>query len=174
MPSRAYTEGMRALALSFALLAATPAAAWDWDFGHHSSSSGAPCDVGCGVFFGLTFGLDLAIDIVDVVVLANHDFISPGWSVVQALWGVGHVIFGAVASGLGGLGVALQVKDAGTVLGLGLLTLGEGIFLVVVAIVSTVRFFQHRREQRLHPAVPVVSLSLEPRGGATAVLGWRF
>jgi len=165
---------MRALTLAVAVLAATPAAAWDWDFGRHSSSSGAPCDVGCGVFFGVTFGLDLAIDIVDVVVLANSDFISPGWSVVQALWGIGHVIFGAVATGLGGLGVALQVKDAGTVLGLGLITLGQGLFLIVVAIVSTVRFFQHRRERRTHPAVPVVSLSLHPQGGATALLGWRF
>lgn len=165
---------MRALALAVALLAATPASAWDWDFGHHSSSSGSPCDVGCGVFFGLTFGLDLAIDIVDVVVLANHGFISPGWSVVQALWGIAHLAFGTVASAAGGLGLALQVKDAGTVFGLGLVTLGEGILLVVVAIVSTVRFFQHRREQRLHPAVPVVSLSLKPRGRAMASLAWRF
>ncbi len=165
---------MRALALSVALLTATPAAAWDWDFGHHSSSSGAPCDVGCGVFFGLTFGLDLAIDIGDLVILGNHDFVSPGWSVVQALWGIAHLAFGTVASAAGGLGLALQVKDAGTVFGLGLVTLGEGIFLIVVAIVSTVRYFQHRREQRVHPAVPVVSLTLNPRGGATALLGWRF
>jgi hypothetical protein len=171
---------LRVLPLLLVLFTAAPARA-DWWFGgsHGGSSGGEACSVGCGVFFGLTFGLDLVVDVVDIVVLAQHDFISPGWSVVQGLWGLAHAVIGTVVTAAGGLGLGLGAKDAGTVFTLGLVTLGEGIFLVVVAIVSTVRFFAERRhrreEERRHPAVPVASVSVDPvRGGGSALLTWRF
>jgi hypothetical protein len=169
----------RSFVLALVMLGAASARADDWPFNsnHTGGSSQAGCTVGCGVMFGLTFGLDLVVDIVDVVVLAQRDFISPGWSVVQGLWGVGHVVVGAVVTAVGGLAVGLGAAGAGAFLALGLVVLGEGILLIVVAIISTVRYFTARRhppEAARDPLIPALAVSVDGQGGVSSLLSWQF
>lgn len=154
-------------------------AAWADSFGGSGGGScDSSCEVGIGVTVGITFGLDLIIDLVDLINVIPGGYIGPGWGIVQGLWGVGHVVVGGILTGLGILGAILQSTAAGNFLGIGLALLGEGILLIVIAIVSGVRYVQERRreiERRTHPAVPVVSAVIDPRGtGGFATLGWQF
>lgn len=170
---------MRLLALLLLLAAPVARADIDWPSGG-SGNSNAGCTVGCGIFFGLTFGLDLAIDIADLVILGSGDHLRPGWGIVQGLWGAGHVVLGGILTGVGILGALVASQDAGVMLTLGLVTLAEGILLIIVAIVSGVRYVQARRReyapppQPLPPPPPQLSLRLEPRGGASALLTWQL
>lgn len=169
---------LRTLLLVVALSAPT-AMALDLPDGHSSGGGGcdSSCGVAAGVTLGITFGLDLIIDIVDLAIVLPGGFLSPGWGIVQALWGVAHVVLGGIFTGVGLLGVALQSEGAGGLLAAGLPMLGEGILLIVIAVISGVRFVADRRreiEERRHPAVPIMSFSIDPRGGASAQLAWTF
>lgn len=167
---------MKVLLLVAVLLA--PAAWADFSGGGGGSSCGGSCATAIGITVGVTLGVDLLIDVVDLINLIPGGYIGPGWGIVQGLWGVGHVVVGGILTGLGILGAILQVPVAGNYLGVGLALLGEGVLLVVIAIVSGVRFVQERRrehERRTHPAVPVVSGAIDPRGtGGFATLSWQF
>ncbi|MBL8913752.1 MAG: hypothetical protein JNM17_23825 [Archangium sp.] len=155
-------------------------AAWASDFGGGGSdaSCGASCATTIGVTVGITFGLDLIIDVVNLINFIPGGYLKPGWGILQGLWGLGHVALGGMLTGIGILAAILQSPTAGNFLGIGLVMLAEGIFLVVIAIASGVRFVQDKireREERRHPAVPVVSGFIDPRGnGAFATLGWQF
>lgn len=168
---------MKTLLLVVVLMAP---AAWASDFGGGGSDSscGSSCATTIGVAVGITFGLDLIIDVVDLINLIPGGYIKPGWGILQGLWGLGHVVLGGMLTGIGILAAILQSPTAGNFLGIGLVMLAEGILLVVVAIVSGVRFVQERikeRQNRTHPAVPIVSAFVDPRGnGGFATLGWQF
>jgi hypothetical protein len=164
---------MRSLPLLLVLLAA-PAFAADLPNPNGSNA----CETGCAAFAGITFGIDLVVDIVDLAVFASGGSLTPGWIVVQGLWGLGHVIAGTIVSAVGGLGLSINSPGAGVGLALGLVALGEGILLIIIAIASTVHSVRERRrleEERRHPSlVPQVSFSVDPRGGASTLLAWRF
>ncbi|MFZ5443573.1 MAG: hypothetical protein ACOZQL_26440 [Myxococcota bacterium] len=166
---------MRLLALLLVL--AAPVARADIDWPSSGSGSSAGCSVGCGVFFGITFGIDLAVDIADFVILGQGDHLRPGWGIVQGLWGGGHVVFGGIITAVGILGATVKGEGSGALLTLGLITLAEGILLIVVAVVSGVRYVQAKRREYAPPPralPPQVSLRLEPKGGASALLTWAF
>ena len=170
---------MRMLLLVVALSAPV---AWADSFGGGGSGSGGGCTASCGVTLGVTagvvFGLDLLIDIVDLVAVLPGGYIGPGWGILQGLWGLAQLAGGAVMTGFGILGSALQVENFGWVLAAGLGGVVQGVFLIVMAVVGGVRYVAHKRkehEERMHPAVPVASLLLDPvKGTGGVALAWAF
>ena len=168
----------RSVLLVLVVLCSSSVARADVDhFGwsHWGGSGSGRCGTPCGVTLGLALSVDLAITIGDIVLLANQDHLSGGWAVVQGLWGGGHVLLGAILTGVGALGLALEVDGGGSLVMFGLLLVGEGLFFIIVAIVSAVRGFQELRKHALFDSPYLPSLAVAPtQHGGMGVLSWRF
>ncbi len=167
------------IAIAVAALAAPAVASADLHLGGGRSRSGYSCDGACPVVAGILLGIpETAFLAVDLGLLLKGDWLSPGWAVVQSLWGTAHVVLAILMIPLGAL-----THDCG-MLDWGIAVAAVGVWFAAHAVVSFVKTI---RRVRMRPPNPMDLIPTPPRpplvpilgvaplaGGGYASLAWSF